>query len=97
VVEVREESVQMSTERRSVERRGACGVQPSVDALEADAAASDRAMAVEAMGSLDWASELAVRAANGLPVGGEAIAAATAAADGGANHVKWPIPHRRLY
>jgi hypothetical protein len=68
-------------------------VQPGVDALEADAAAGDLAMAVEAMGSLDWTSELAVRTANVLPVGGEAVAAAPATADGGANHRKWPSLH----
>lgn len=70
-------------------------MQPGVDAVKADAAPSDWTMAVEAVGSVDRTSELAVGAAHGLPVSGEAVAPSAPAANGGADHVKRPGPHPR--
>ena len=71
-------------------------MEPGAEASEVHAVADDDAMAMETGGAWDRAARLAVGAANVAPVRGEAVTAAGAAADGGADHMDRPVGHRRI-
>ena len=72
-------------------------MEPGAEARKVHAVADDDAMAVEAMRAGNRAVGLAVGAADDTPVRGEAVTAAGAAADGGADHMDRPVGHRSVY
>ena len=76
-----------------LERTTAVRVEPSVEAVDVDAAARDGEVAVEARMWAAEAPELTVGTGDGFPIAGEAVTTTAPAADGGAHHVNRSVGH----